>query len=123
MLVGTVMDGNGTPVAGTPVVVTQQGQEVARTTTNQQGRFAFQQMQGGLHLVQADAGAALYRFWSEGTAPPAAKPQIALINETIARGQRPFRDLFFSNGFILSAIVAAAIAIPLAVHDARKSGS
>jgi hypothetical protein len=120
---GTVMDSNGTPIAGSQVIITRQGQEVARTTTNDRGRFAFQQLQGGLHLVHADEGAALYRFWAEGTAPPAAKPHVTLVNETVTRGQRPFRDLFFSNGFIMTAIVAAAIAIPLAVHDARKSGS
>jgi hypothetical protein len=120
---GTVMDSNGTPVTGSQVVITQQGNEVARTMSNEQGRFSFQHLHGGLHMVHADDGASLYRFWAEGTAPPAAKPHVTLVNETVTRGQRPFRDLFFSNGFIMTAIVAAAIAIPLAVHDARKSGS
>jgi hypothetical protein len=123
---GVVLGSTGQPAADTRVSITQMGHEVASTTTDEQGRFAFQGLRGGLHVVNAGEASALYRLWSAGTAPPHAQGGVTLVDQVTVRGQRPFRELFTSNAFVVGGIVVAAIAIPIAVHDARndkKSGS
>ena len=122
---GILVNENGQSVAGAQVTITQLGREVARTTTDDTGRFRFEGLRGGLHLVQARQGAGLYRFWADGTAPPNAQPSVKMVDQVTVRGQRPFKEMFTSNAMILTAIVVAAIAIPIAVHDARndRSGS
>jgi hypothetical protein len=122
---GVVLAENGQSMANTEVVISQLGREVARTTTDESGRFGFQGLRSGLHLARAGQGGSLFRFWAAGTAPPHARRNVTLVDRVTVRGQRPFRELFTSNAFILTGIVVAAIAIPIAVHDARndKSGS
>lgn len=123
---GVIMSGSGQPVPDAEVIVSQLGHEVARTRTNELGRFTFQGLRGGVHLVRASKGTGLYRLWAAGTAPPHARQSVTLVDTVTVRGQRPFRELFTSNAFIITGIVIAAIAIPIAVHDARndqRSGS
>lgn len=123
---GVALDEKGQPLAEVEVIVSQLGREVARTTTDEAGRFSFQSLRGGLHLVRAGQAEALYRLWSAGTAPPHAQSSVRLTDSLTVRGQRPLKELFTSNAFIVGALVAGAIAIPIAVHDARndkKSGS
>ena len=123
---GIVLAESGEPLAEAEIIVSQLGHEVARTTADKSGRFAFQNLRGGLHLVRAGQGAALYRFWAAGTAPPHARSQVTLVDAVTVRGQRPFSSLFTSKAVILTLIVGAAVAIPIAVHDARndkRSGS
>jgi hypothetical protein len=122
---GMLLSEDGKSVVGAEVTISQLGKEVARATTDESGRFAFQGLRGGLHLVRAGQGAGLYRFWAAGTAPPNARPSVTMVDQITVRGQRPFREFFTSNAVILTAIVVAAVAIPIAVHDARndRSGS
>jgi hypothetical protein len=123
---GMVLSENGQPLAGEEVVVSQLGREVARTTSDESGHFAIQNLRGGLHLVRAGQGEGLYRFWTTGTAPPSARAKATLVDRVTVRGQRPFKHLFHSRAFILGVVIAAAIAIPIAVHDSRnddRSGS
>ena len=123
---GVVLAESGEPLADAEVVVSQLGREVARTTSDTSGRFAFQNLRGGLHLVRAGQGAGLYRFWAAGTAPPNARSHVTLVDAVTVRGQRPLSSLFTSKAVILTLIVGAAVAIPIAVHDARndkRSGS
>ena len=122
---GMLLSEDGKSVGGAEVTISQLGKEVARTTTDETGRFGLQGLRGGLHLVRAGQGAGLYRFWAEGTAPPNAHPSVKMVDQVTVRGQRPFKEFFTSNAVILTAIVVAAVAIPIAVHDARndRSGS
>lgn len=122
---GVLLNEAGEPVADANVELSQLGREIAVARTNASGQFGFQGLRGGLHLVRAGQSAQLLRLWAPGTAPPNARDSIALSEQLTVRGQRPFRDLFTSNAFIIAGVVVAAIAIPIAVHDARteKSGS
>jgi hypothetical protein len=102
-----------------PVAVIRQGQEIARTQTNAEGRFAVQGLTGGVYQVATPVGAATYRAWSPRTAPPAATQAITIVpDETIVRGQFGTGALgWLANPWVLAGIVAAAIAIPLALDD------
>ena len=123
---GLLRNDNGRPVAGAEVTISQLGKEVARTQTDEQGRFEFQGLRGGLHLVHAGEGAGLYRLWAKGTAPPHARDNVTMTDSVTIRGQRPIKDLLTSNAMILTGIVVAAIVIPIAVHNSgndKKSGS
>jgi hypothetical protein len=120
---GIVRSEGGKPLARTTVTISQMGTEVARTETDAEGKFGFQGLRGGLHVLRAGEGAGLYRLWAEGTAPPHAKQDVAITDAVTIRGQRPFKELFTSNAFILTSIVVAAIAIPIAVHNARDDKS
>ncbi len=117
---GVVLDENGQPQVDTDVVIFQLGREVARTTTDELGGFSFQGLRSGLHLAKAGRGAGLYRFWATGTAPPSARSKATLVDSVTIRGQQPFRQLLMSRGVIVTAIMGAAVFIPIAVHDARN---
>lgn len=123
---GVCMDSDGRPLSNVDVMVSQLGHEVARTQADEAGRFSFQGLRGGLHLVRGSQAEGLYRFWAAGTAPPHATSHVTLTDSLTVRGQRPIKELFTSNAVVIGLLVAGVVAIPLAVHDARndkKSGS
>lgn len=122
-LQGVVLDENGSPIANAEVALSQLGRQVAVARTDDSGKFGFQGLRGGLHLVRSGESAQLLRLWTPGTAPPHARNVVALSEQVTVRGQRPFRDLVTSNTAIIVGVVAAAIVIPIAVHDARKEKS
>jgi hypothetical protein len=122
---GVLLSERGEPIADADVELTQLGRQVAVSKTDEAGQFGFQGLRGGLHLVKAGQSAQLLRLWKPGTAPPHAKNGVIISEQLTVRGQRPFKDLITSNAFIITGVIVAAIAIPIAVHDARndKSGS
>jgi hypothetical protein len=122
VLRGQVLDGQGRPVANGAVVVAQQGQLVTRTLTDEQGRFAVAGLRGGLYQVVTAQGGGVYRVWTAEAAPPVAKSAALIVNdETVVRGMQDGCQGgvlgFLGNPLVLAAIVAAAIAIPLALDD------
>lgn len=127
ILTGVVVDPTGTPVHSAPVALLQSGRELARTNTDRLGRFAFQGLRGGVYQIVASDSAGVFRVWAAGTSPPAARPLAVLIrNPLIVRGQGPLHDLFFSDAFVLSAVVIGAIVVPFAILNSRdnhKAGS
>ncbi|MCA9208217.1 MAG: carboxypeptidase regulatory-like domain-containing protein [Planctomycetales bacterium] len=115
-LVGQAIDGQGRLLVAERVVVSQAGQEIASTVTDDQGRFAIEGMLGGLYQVATAQGGAMCRVWMANTAPPVAKPHLLLAAGTdVERGQRPVTDLL--HPVLIGLIIAAAIAIPIALHD------
>ncbi|MBN1854823.1 MAG: hypothetical protein JW829_18970 [Pirellulales bacterium] len=122
VLTGQVVDAQGIPQAKAPISIRQAGVEVSRVTADKEGHFKTSGLHGGVfHLVTTD-GQAMYRVWTEGTAPPAAQKDALLVTGNVVRGQWFGGGSWLTNPWVLSAIVAAAIAIPIAVHD-NDSGS
>ena len=117
---GVVVDGQAVPVPSVPVVLSQADRQVATTLSDAQGRFTLTAVRGGVYQITAGQGVAVYRVWTAASAPPAAS-KIALVNAQpqIVRGQMPFWDLFRTDAFLITAIVATAVAIPVAVHNLR----
>jgi hypothetical protein len=117
---GQVLDIQGQARPQLPVLIVRQGEEIARTQTDQQGRFVVPGLNGGLYEVHTPIGSSVYRAWTAGTAPPAAVTEAMVIpDESLIRGQmRGGQALsWLANPWVLAGIVAAAIAIPLALDD------
>jgi hypothetical protein len=126
-LYGIVVDAQGLPMPATNVAISQSGKVVARTKTDALGQFTTSDLRGGLYQIAAGTGVTTLRVWEAKAAPPAARPAALVVgNPNVVRGQRPFGSLAFSDGLVLAAIIAAAIAIPIAVSrsgDAEPSSS
>jgi len=124
---GRVVDRQGRPQPNAVVVVRQSTQDLATTTADETGRFVVGGLRGGLHHVLTDGDALVCRSWATHTAPPAATEQVLLVRgDRVERGQMPLGSLLVSDPVLLGIVIAAAIAIPVAVHNAksdRASGS
>jgi hypothetical protein len=120
---GQVVDAQGRPQAGTSVMVCRQQQVVATTSTDEHGQFSLRGLQGGMYQVVAGQGMQSFRLWAPGTAPPAARQSALLIaSDQVVRGQGGLR-YWLTNPWVLSAAIAAAIAVPIALSNREKSSA
>jgi hypothetical protein len=116
---GLVLNADAIPVASAEVIVRKQGEQV-RTRTDGFGRFQTMVSGGGTYQVTAGKSGQSVRAWTSGTAPPTAKPlALVVVGSDVVRGQLPLERFCCSDQFVVAAMVAAMIAIPIAVH---KSG-
>jgi hypothetical protein len=137
-LVGQVLDGRGSPVAGAPVAIFQQDRQAARATTDAAGYFAVAGLRSGVYQVAAAEGRAFYRVWAPGMAPPGAQQgALVVAGEDLVRGQLgsflPFGGFgfggfgmgglsgIFSNPWFTAAAVSASVAAPIAAHNAERN--
>ena len=120
---GQVVDAQNNPVASTLVAVVANGKKIRETTTDGNGRFSVSGLGSGVYAVGSAGGFGLYRTWSATAAPPAT-PTAALIVEdgSIERGQSQVL-YWLTDPWVISLAIAAAIAIPIAVNNNKKSGS
>jgi hypothetical protein len=117
-LVGAVYSAEGLPQEGALVSLQTGGQEVAQAVTDQQGRFTAAGLKGGVYQIVTTEGVSTYRAWSAGTAPPAAENAALVVAGQTARGQHGGGlASWLSNPWVLAAIVATAIAVPIALND------
>jgi hypothetical protein len=134
---GKVYNAQGQPLNHVEVLVVASRGEAVRSRTNEQGEFALDGLRGGVYHVAAGHGMQTVRAWSNGTAPPAAERQVLIVSDPrVVLGQYEPGTLghFFqeakytlSNPLIVAGIIAAAVAIPVAIHnsgnDDAPSGS
>jgi len=119
VLVGQLVDANG-PVPNKQVVLQRQDQTVAALKTNKDGVFAAKGVPAGVYRVASNDAQGVYRLWTPKTAPPNAQPGALLVSgNNVVRAQhaRCLRNLL-ANPWVVAGIVAAAIAIPVALHNA-----
>jgi len=127
LMVGQVVDAQGQALAGTDVSLCIAGRTIATAESDAKGLFAFRGLQGGVYQLTAAEGQAIYRVWATGTAPPSAR-QAALVvaGEDLARGQFGGMGGFgglgalAGTGPIFAGMVATAVTIPVAVHNADQ---
>ncbi len=118
----------GVGAANLPITLRVQDQIVASTTTDAAGRFAIQNVRGGEHQIIAGENQGIYRFWSAGTAPPSAQATAVVYMQPVTAtqpnvpltytddgGQGGGLKMFLANPLVIGAIVATAIAVPLAL--------
>lgn len=87
-LTGSVVDSQGKPLVGSPVVVLFNGMPIARTQTNAQGTFAVQSLRGGVHEIRSTKGRTIARLWAPNTAPQSAKTAAVVVaSDNIVRAQ------------------------------------
>jgi len=121
---GLVLNLEGLPVADLPVLIRQGDHPVAQTQTDLLGRFAAGRLRGGTYQVLVGGRSKLLRAWTEGTAPPAAKPlALVVVGSSVVRGQLPAQCFFASDKVIIAGMVAAMIAIPIAVNNGGAPAS
>ena len=65
-------------------------------------------------------GHGIYRFWSPGTAPPAAQKG-AIVYTQNGNGGGGGLKMFLSNPIVIAGIVATAIAVPVALNNSHPS--
>jgi hypothetical protein len=119
---GLVADVQGVRVAGAEVVLRRPGGTPIRTHADRQGRFSFDQLRGGVYQVSVGRQGGLIRAWADQTAPPAAQNvALLVVGDDVVRGQMPAEEFFASDAVIITAMVAAMIAIPIVVHNSRPS--
>ncbi len=123
-LTGQLLDTQGRHCPGQLVVVQRQGSEPQKTETDQNGRFTISGLTGGTYQVATIDSLAVCRCWTEKTAPPAARKDLLLVSGTgVQRGQMPFGEMIFSAPVLIALVIAAAIAIPIAVHNSQDDAS
>ena len=124
---GRVVTCENGAMADTMVSLRSGEQVLAVGRTDRNGYFAFTGVSNGVFQMETPGGRQSVRLWTAGTAPPAAQP-CARIVYTV-RGQccqpsvaRTFRDLM-ANPFFVAGVIAAAVAIPVAIHNSKGSSS
>lgn len=117
---GRLLDPAGQSLAGRPAVLQQAGGAISRTQTDASGGFVLQRVSGGVHQLTTEQGAVTCRVWTHAAAPPSASDQLTVIaGQPVVRGQQPF-SCIFTNPLFIGLVIAAAIAIPLAVHNSQN---
>ena len=123
-LSGIVLTGSGAADAGRTVLARTADGQTRSTITDERGRFLFQGCRGGSYRLGVNGATSLWRVWTCDAAPPIATPGVLLISgDTVARGQRPVSALLTDHPLLPVLFVAAAIAIPLAVHSSQDQPS
>ena len=123
VLVGQIVDEQGASASGSLGSIQQNGQHLAQTITDTDGRFVVRGLQGGVYQIATAQGGGLYRFWAPNPAPPSAQPGVLVVNgKGVVRGAFGGCLLsWLSNPWVIAGLVAAAIAIPLALDDDSAS--
>ena len=129
-LLGQVVSPENIPLAGAKVTLLSGGKPLAVAQTNQGGCFAFPGVKNGVYELASLKGHSAYRVWTPQTAPPSAHVAALVVDgdETVrgqnqfGRGFQGFRNLM-ANPWFVAAVIAAAVAIPVAIHNSKKSGS
>ncbi|MCA9185551.1 MAG: hypothetical protein R3E01_23725 [Pirellulaceae bacterium] len=89
-LQGRLVTPEGQVLGHKQVAVTYAGQTVATTETGEDGSFVFHGLRGGAHVLNTNGAVATCRFWSNGTAPPAAHSAVLMVDTTsTVRAQGP----------------------------------
>lgn len=103
------------------------GGRVHAAHSDEEGNFCIGPLSGGSYAVRCQGSSQVIRLWAPGTAPPQARRELQVLatQPLVIRGQQPFPNLFCNEPLLIGVLVAAAIAIPLAVHssDDRPPGS
>ncbi|MBN1589847.1 MAG: carboxypeptidase regulatory-like domain-containing protein [Pirellulales bacterium] len=118
MLVGQVVNAQGIPQNKVPLSLIQGDKTLVKTATNRGGFFAVKEVPSGTYRVVADKTQGVYRLWANKTAPPNAQPgALLVVGQGPARGQTGPLAYWLGNPWIIGGLVAAAVAIPVAIHN------
>lgn len=121
-ITGQFLDVQGQPKANQVVVIQRQHGQPLQTHTDPNGRFVIAGASGGLYQISTDDSVILCRCWAENTAPPGANRDVLIVSgDGVQRGQRPIGEFLFSAPVLVALVIAAAIAIPIAIHNSQDA--
>jgi hypothetical protein len=117
---GTLVSVSGQPLAARPLLLQQFGGAEVRTESDATGGFVLRGVRAGMHRLVADDQIATCRVWTNAAAPPSAADRLTVVaGRPLIRGQQPISAVF-TNPLFIGLVIAAAIAIPIAVHNAQN---
>ncbi len=122
-LQGALVDVNGRPVVGAPVMVGQAGKVIAEMQTDAEGRFVTPGLKSGVYQVASMAGVQSYRVWDTTSAPRSAKQGVIhVLPEGVARGAGEgmgdaLRSALTNPIVVVGAVVAAGVAVVAIASD------
>ena len=134
---GQVVDAQGNPLGRTPVAIRHLDREVAGTISDASGHFRVTGLRGGVYGIMVGQTEAVCRLWVPNTAPPSARPAALVVvggEQVLAQGGcdpcgcdpccpplRPCSRLkcWLANPLVIAGIIAAAVAIPVAIHNCK----
>jgi len=127
LLHGQLVDKQGKALATADVVLAS-GRSQWRTKTDQQGRFQVAGLNGNTYRIAVGQQVQLVRAWSTGTAPPKTVAGLLVVQDNgVVLGQHCAAPVCGSaiaaakhplaNPWVFGGLVAAAIAIPVAIHN------
>jgi len=123
ILVGVTVDDQGARMAGIPVSLRSNDQELAVGVTNPEGIFAFRGVHQGIYQVASGKSVGTFRVWTVETAPPAAQQAaMVVVSDGVVRGQARMGSLL-TNPLVIGAGIATAIAVPVAVANNNRHSS
>lgn len=121
VLNGQLINIAGQPVANMSIVIRHRNRLLDTSTTNADGEFHLDVQKTGAYLIQVGGMQISCRCWTAIAAPPAATGDLVLMApKRTVRGQRPFADVI-TNPLFIGAVIATAIAIPIAVSTSDGS--
>lgn len=124
VLVGQVVDSNGAPMTETRVSLRQMDREVATAVTDRFGSFSVGGLRGGTYEIAAGQARGIYRVWVPNTAPPSAQQAVLIAPQGQGvRGQGGPIGFWLSNPWVLAGLVAAAVTVPVVIHNHRLQRS
>lgn len=130
---GQIVNAQGKPISGAAIILRNRSGKL-QAISNAQGQFQFSSLSGGTYHLEGGQGGQLCRLWKNGTAPPKANGQMLLVQQDgpVALGQNCGTPVcgspvsgrasrakrFLTHPLVIGGLVAAAIAIPVAIHNA-----
>lgn len=120
VLQGQVVDLQGGAVAGVPVSLKAQDNQVFQTTTTKNGKFSVKGLRDGIYQLIAGKRQGVYRVWASKTAPPAAQKSAIVYTQGGCGGGGGLK-MFLSNPIVIAGLVATAIAVPVALANSGSS--
>ena len=126
-LQGQIVGGQGQCLGSQSVCVVN-GQRELQVFTDAAGKFSLTGLTGATYSVQVGDHVQLIRAWAPGTAPPGAISELMIVpDDTVVLGQDCGAPVCGSgvcckpnclrNPLVLGAIIAAAVAIPIALEN------
>lgn len=121
---GLVVNAQGVPIRNAEVLLWKANNQMARGASDGVGRFRLGPVSGGTYAIRSSGQTSWVRAWRGGTAPPATGDTVlVVVGDDLVRGQMPLEDFFTSDAFVITALVAAAIAVPIVIHNRSRHKS
>jgi len=121
VLCGRVLDANGVPCPQCELLVSHEGEAIAKLETNDHGAFETTLSRGGIYQLTSSEGSAWFRVWQPNTAPPRAATQALVVqgSDTIRGQWSPTQALFAHPHFVLG-VAALLVAVPVLIYNNRS---
>lgn len=85
---GKFVDRQGKAIDAAPVMIVHKGKEVARTMTDEEGRFVVKNLRAGDHAIVSAQYVQQARLWNEKNAPTSSKTESVIVaKDGVVRGQ------------------------------------